>query len=155
MATAVARVQDELQDEEKFAQEMKAPDSVPERGAELAMDRFSNRSWAVADPESSGAELTAVFGQPFRLTYVVISAGASDNYEVFKTERRPAKVEITATGPDGEKTVRAVGLGDKPTPQSFYLGVDQVSSVTLRILTSWGPEKTPVSVAEVQFAGWP
>lgn len=155
MAAAVSRVQDELKDEEKFAQEMNAPNSVPERGPALAMDRFSNRSWAVADAGSAGAELTAVFGHPFRLTYVVISAGASDNHEVFKKERRPAKVEIIATHPDGEKTTRTVELDDKPIPQSFYVGVDQVSAVTLKILTSWGPEKEPLSVAEVQFAGWP
>jgi ribosomal protein L40E len=155
IAAAVARVQDELlEDREVFAQGMTATSRAPDRGPELAIDSYSNRSWAAGAPGHVSADLEAAFASPFRLTYVVISGGASDEQDVFFKERRPASVEIIASRTDGgQQTSRTVKLQDVPGPQSFYVGADQVSAVTLKILSSNGPEEAPVSVAEVQFAG--
>jgi hypothetical protein len=154
IAAAVVRAQDELQDREVLAQGMTATSSAPDRGPELAIDHTSDRSWAAGAPGNVGADLTAAFEKPFRLTYVVISGGASNVRGEFIKERRPASVEIIASSADGgQQTSRTVELQDVVSPQNFYIGADQVTAVTVRILASSGPEGEPVSVAEVQFAG--
>ncbi|MGY2746739.1 NADase-type glycan-binding domain-containing protein [Pseudarthrobacter sp. O4] len=153
IAAGVARVQDELGDSEEPAQRMTATSKAMNRGPELAIDHFSNRSWAAGAPGNVSAALEAGFDRPFRLSYVVISAGASNVREVFLKERRPVRVEITAIRPDGGQASRTVDLKDDSAPQSFYIGADQASAVRFKILDSTGPEGAPVSVAEVQFAG--
>jgi ribosomal protein L40E len=153
IAAAVARVQDELLDAEVFAQSMKATSEAPDRGPELAIDHTSDRSWAAADPGNVRADLESGFDKPFRLTYVVISGGASNVPEVFAKERWPVRVQITAMRPDGGQASLTVDLKDVSTPQSFYVGADQVSAVKISILESRGPAEAPVAVAEVQFAG--
>ncbi|WP_211879948.1 NADase-type glycan-binding domain-containing protein [Pseudarthrobacter albicanus] len=153
IAAAVVRVQDELLDAEVLAQSMKATSQAPGRGPELAIDHTSDRSWAAAVPGNVGAELEAGFDKPFRLTYVVISGGASNVPEVFAKERWPVRVQITVIRPDGGQASRTVDLKDVSTPQSIYIGADQVSAVKISILESKGPPEAPVAVAEVQFAG--
>lgn len=158
IAAAVLRVQDELGDAEILAQRMTATlPSAPGRGPDLAIDRTPDRSWASEGPgDASNAEpetLEATFESPFRLSYVVISGGASNVPEIFKKERWPVKVEIIAARKDGEPTSRTFELKDESAPQAFYVGADQVSLVKLRILESRGPAGARVSVAEVQFAG--
>jgi hypothetical protein len=64
-------------------------------------------------------------------------------------------VQITVVRPDGGQASRTVALADVSTPQSIYVGADQVSAVKISILESRGPAEAPVSVAEVQFAGRP
>ena len=89
-----------------------------------------------------------------RLTYVTITSVSSGGDQDPATERRPVKVEIVAFGATGDQTSLTVKLNDSGTsPQSFYVGADQTSTVKLTILESTPPEGGRVSVAEVQFAG--
>ena len=154
IAAGVNRTQDEVIGfSEHRAEKIEATSQKDDRSPGLANDGFSNRSWASKAGEDLGAELTAAFDSPFRLSYVVISPGASNVRDVFLKERRPLKMEITAVRADGGEASRIVGLQDNESRQSFYIGADEVSVVRIKILETTGPEGAPVSVAEIQFAG--
>jgi hypothetical protein len=84
---------------------------------------------------------------------VVIDGGASSVQQDFDKEQRPARVEIIATGDDGSRSSLTVDLRDVSSSQNFYVGADRVTTVRLNILKTNGPPGTPVSVAEVRFAG--
>jgi hypothetical protein len=154
IATAVARVQDEVLDGEKLAQDMTASSSAPTRQPKLAIDRNTGNSWAANVPgNTSDQYLEAWFEKPFRLSYLAITAGASDGPEAFAKERWPVKIEVTAVRPDGEATAGPFELNDVTTKQTFYVGLDVVSSIKIKILESKGPSDRAVAVAEVQFTG--
>lgn len=154
IAGAFVRVEDELTDVTVLAQGMTASSSANERSPELAIDGTPDRSWSAKLPGPDPVEiLTAHFEKPFRLSYVIISGGASNVPEVFSKERWPVKVEITAVGMDERQTSVTVDLADVGTPQGFYVGADMVSRVELKILASKGPPDMPVAVSEVQFSG--
>jgi hypothetical protein len=155
IAAAVVRVQDNLQSGPLHAQSITASSSAPDRGPDLAIDGTRDRSWAAAAPGTGNGEtLEARFEKPWRLTYVFIRGGASEATEAWNKERRPVRVEIITKRQDGEPTtLLPVDLQDVTGPQRFYVGADEVSTVTFKILESTGPPDARVSVAELQFFG--
>ena len=154
ITAAVLRGVDEIWEAPAAVQNPGAFSSLEGRGAELAFDG-SVRSWASKDAAQPGVDyLEAGFSTPLRLTYVTITSVSSGGDQDPATERRPVKVEIVAFGANGDQTSLTVKLNDSGTsPQSFYVGADQTSTVKLTILESTPPEGGRVSVAEVQFAG--
>lgn len=154
LATALTRVQDEVLDGDIRAQDMTASSSAPARDPKLAIDGNPGKSWAAGVPGNTSDQYLEVwFERPFRLSYVFISAGASDAPEAFARERWPVKIEVTAIRPDGELAAGPFELQDVASKQNFYVGLDVVSSVRIKILESKGPNDQAVAVAEVQFLG--
>jgi hypothetical protein len=151
IAASVMRAVDEIRENPMTAQTKNASPSTEGRGADLAFDG-TVRSWASDGPFEPGAEyLEAGFDQPFRLTYVVLTCVAPQDSVA---EQRPTKVEIIATRADGHQASLTVVIPDGDGSKNFYFGADQISAVRLNILETSGPAVAPVSVAEVQFAGW-
>jgi hypothetical protein len=155
-ASAATRAVDEISEKQITVQTKEASSQEQGREAELAFDG-SKSSWASAGPATDGVDfLEAGFGTPRRLTYVVITSAVSGGDHDPATEQKPVKVEIVAVRANGAQASLTVELSDGvDSPQSFYFGADETSSVKLRILDSAGPEEARVSVAELQFFGRP
>ncbi|MBA4101933.1 MAG: hypothetical protein C0488_06825 [Arthrobacter sp.] len=152
--TAVAQVQDRFLSSDKRATSVTASSSQPDRLPDFAIDTFSNRSWAAGVAGNTSDQfLDFVFEREFRLTQIFITAGASDDSNVFIKDRRPLKVEVTAVQADGQPKIENFELKDVKERQPFSIVADRVSAVRLRILDSTGPEEAPVAIAEVQFSG--
>ena len=146
---SVLRAVDEIWEKPVEVQSKTGSKTLPGHEVELAFDR-TVRSW---EPDGSvppgTAYLQAGFGEPLRLTYVVITCGASQN-----PQGGLATVEIIAAGDGGNRSSRTVTLHENEAgPQSFYIGADRITTVRLNILKRSNPAAEPLSVAEVQFAG--
>jgi hypothetical protein len=146
IAGGVERVQDILFSENEGDMKATASSSALDRGADLAIDTFSDRSWAAAVRGNTADQyLDITFEREIRVTYIYVTGGPD-------TERRPKSVELVAFHADGGQTVRAFALMNVMARQDFYVGIDRVSSVRFKILDSSGPAEAPVAVAEIQFS---
>lgn len=154
ITAGLAQVQDKFFSADVRAKSITASSSQPDRPADFAIDTFSNRSWAAGVAGNTSDQfLDILFERPFRLAQIFVSGGASDDANVFIKERRPRNVEVTAVQTDGQRITKGFELKDVKERQTFYMGVDQVSEVQLKILDSTGPDEAPVAIAEVQFSG--
>ncbi|MET1088456.1 MAG: hypothetical protein ABWY04_15270 [Arthrobacter sp.] len=155
ITNTIRDVQDNLWGAEVHAQRMIASSEAPGRAAALTIDGNGMKSWSAAVPGNTADEyLEAEFEKPIRLLYMFISGGPSNNAEVFRTERRPTKMEIVTYGRENEQiSLTGIELQDVSTAQRFYVSADEVSKIKIRILESTGPAEASVSVAEVQFWG--
>jgi hypothetical protein len=146
IAGGVERVQDILFSGNERAIKATASSAAPDRGADLVIDTFSNRSWAAGVTGNTADQyLDITFEREIRLTYIFVTGGPA-------SERRPRSVELIALQADGEHPIKTLALMDVAERQAFYIGADRVSSVRFKILESSGPEEAPVSVAEIQFS---
>ncbi|MFF4409949.1 discoidin domain-containing protein [Streptomyces sp. NPDC001404] len=156
--TAAGRVQDRF-----AAKTAVVPDTVSassERdgfAARCAADGVNNRAWA---PKNSGADARgqwweADFGQPFRLTSLVILNGVSQQPKDYLAAGRPHRLKAVAITADDRAFVKDINLADQPGPQTFGWGVDDVRAVRLQIedvrVDDAAGAKAPVGLAEVQF----
>ncbi|MFC9066900.1 MULTISPECIES: discoidin domain-containing protein [Streptomyces] len=134
---------------------VRASSEAPDHPAAHAFDGFSNRYWSPAVTGSGAGEYLEVdFGDPVRLTHVLITPGVSVNQDEFLTQARPETMTLTLTGTDGTAQERTVSLRDEPGGQSFELGGTDVTSVRLTTDTAHGArDDTRLAIAEVELFG--
>ncbi|GAA4525368.1 zinc ribbon domain-containing protein [Amycolatopsis samaneae] len=123
--------------------------------AKLAMDGFTNRFWAPANPApAQGEYLDARFGRACRVLDVVVNNGASAEREVFNTQARPSALELTMTTEDGKRQTSVIRLADQPGPQHTALAVSDVTGLRLTVTGAYGtaPGRV-VALGEVEFFG--
>lgn len=124
---------------------------APGSKAQNLLDGIADQYWA---PEGDGIDgwVEVDFPDPIRLTNIVVSSGASRTQEVYLTQARAQKLELTMTDSNGKTTTEELTLEDKADPQTFDLGVSDVVSAKLTIKSSYGYERGKVvAIAELEF----
>ncbi|MDO0928884.1 zinc ribbon domain-containing protein [Streptomyces sp. TG1A-8] len=122
---------------------------VPAHPAAGTTDGLSNRYWGAPGP---GASVTYTFGKPFRLVDLIVTNGASTVPEQYAREARALRMDAWITSADGTVRHGELVLDDKPGPQTFPSGINDV--VTVRLVLRSVVKLTPgrhVAVAEVEF----
>jgi hypothetical protein len=130
-----------------------APVSIGGKGAEFAIDKHSNTSWAANLNGGKPPHLEATFPGPNRLVYVFITGMASQPV-ASGAEQRPAKVLISVRreGTEGAfQNFPEVEVPQDPDRHGYYVGADNVTAVKLTILAPNSSEANAVSIAGVQF----
>lgn len=122
-------------------------------GAEFAFDGISNEYWA-PDLEGDGVDewIQADFAEPVRLVYLIVSPGVSRDQEAFLAQARPEEIELRMFTEDGEVATERVTLADSAEPQTFELGVSDVTAVRLTVLGTYGHEPgKAVAIGELEY----
>lgn len=114
-----------------------ATSEVQGHEARKAFDGFYNTDWQGTGKAPS---ITVKFAEPTDLSSVIIRIG---NQDAFVSMRRPATLEFDF--PDG--TSRTITLKDEHDPQTFDLPASNVSSMTIKVTSTNGPDGTPVSIS--------
>lgn len=121
--------------------------------AEFAFDGISNEYWA-PDLEGDGVDewIQADFAEPVRLVYLIVSPGVSRDQEAFLAQARPEEIELRMFTEDGEVATERVTLADSAEPQTFELGVSDVTAVRLTVLGTYGHEPgKAVAIGELEY----
>lgn len=128
-----------------------APDSAPE----MAADGATNISWRPASPGAGAGEWVEVgFDEPFRLVYVRVFSGASQQQTEFLAQGRADAVTLTMSRANGAVETRDIRLDDASGAQDFRIGMDDVVSVRLTIASAHpSPLDARVAVGELEFLG--
>ncbi|ADG75162.1 conserved hypothetical protein [Cellulomonas flavigena DSM 20109] len=132
-----------------------ASSELPDRPAAQARDGATNLAWSPAEPgEGIGQYLEMTFTQPFRLTRVLVHAGASDVEKEFLASASPRVLTLTATTATGTQQEVELTLADRVGLQSVAVGVDEVVALRLTISSTYrATPQTHVAVAEVELRG--
>ncbi|WP_421734272.1 NADase-type glycan-binding domain-containing protein [Cellulomonas sp.] len=128
-----------------------------DRPASQARDGATNLAWSPADPgDGVGQYLDLPFAQPFRLTRVIVHAGASTVEKEYLTGSSPQVLTLTAVTAAGTQQVVEIPLADRVGLQSAAVGIDDVVAVRLTISSTYrATPETYVAIAEVEFRGRP
>ncbi|MFG3340765.1 NADase-type glycan-binding domain-containing protein [Glycomyces sp. NPDC048151] len=121
--------------------------------AEFAFDGISNEYWA-PDLEGDGVDewVQADFAEPVRLVYLIVSPGVARDQEAFLAQARPEEVELRMFTADGGAVTETVTLADSAEPQTFELGVSDVTAVRLTVLGTYGHEPgKAVAIGELEY----
>ena len=121
--------------------------------ASQAFDGLSNEYWAPDRAgDGVGEWVEAEFGEPVRLVYLVISSGISRDQEEFLSQARPKDIELEMRTEGGGTETETLTVADSAEPQTFRLGVSDVTGVRLTILSTYGfePDRA-VAVAELEY----
>lgn len=132
-----------------------ASSELPDRPAAQARDGATNLAWSPAEPgDGVGQYLEMSFAQPFRLTRVLVHAGASDVETEFLASSSPRVLTLTATTAAGTQQEVELALADHVGLQSVAVGVDDVVALRLTISSTYrASPQTHVAVAEVELRG--
>lgn len=117
--------------------DISASSELPGHEARKAFDGFFNTDWEGTGKTPS---LTVKFAEPTSLSSVIVRIGNQDS---FVDMRRPATLEFDF--PDG--TSQTITLKDSHDPQTFDLSASNVSSMTIKVTSTNGPDGTPVSIS--------
>ncbi len=109
--------------------------------ARKAFDGFTNTDW---QGNGSAPDLTVTFKEPVNLGAAIVRIG---NEDAFVDMRRPATLELDFS--DGSSTT--LTLADTHDPQTFDLGASGVTSMTIKVVATNGPDGTPVSISEIEL----
>ena len=123
-----------------------------ERPAAQAIDGVANRPWS-PEGQGPGEWVELELDRPRRLVTVLVTAGNGQDEEGRLAEARPERVRLTMTTSEGQET-EDVTLPDSAEPYAVSVGLSDVTSVRLTVLSVYGVElEAPVSLAEVEFRG--
>jgi hypothetical protein len=122
--------------------DLTASSEVTDHPVQLLFDTHSNTDWRAEGDQPS---MTATFQQKVDLLSVYVFSGAAGND--FVKLRRPASLQFTFG--DGSSTT--VALEDKHDKQFFELKAPGVDTVTIKVLTTFGPADAPVSLSEIEL----
>jgi hypothetical protein len=112
-------------------------------------DGLSNRYWA---SPRSGASVTYTFESPFRLVDLIITNGASASAEEYGRQGRALRMTMEATVKGGQVRRQQLTLGDKPGPQTFPVGISDVTAISLTLEAPAGLSGgRHIALAEVEF----
>ncbi|AEE44304.1 zinc ribbon domain-containing protein [Cellulomonas fimi] len=132
-----------------------ASSELPERPAAQIRDGATNLAWSPAAPgDGVGQFVDFTFGEPFRLTRVLVTPGASDVETDFLANASPEVLTLTATTSAGTQQTVEVPLADRVGLQDVATGIDDVVAIRLTISSTYrATPTTHVAVAEVEFRG--
>jgi hypothetical protein len=108
---------------------------------QLVWDKATNTDWQTTDKTPT---LNVTFKDKIDLMFVLVYPGNSANFVAF---RRPSKIEIDF--PDG--TSQTIDLQDTKDKQSFSVSKDGISSLTIKVIDTNGPDAAPLSISEIEF----
>ncbi|WP_454083304.1 NADase-type glycan-binding domain-containing protein [Georgenia sp. Marseille-Q6866] len=153
LAGAYAAVVDRLAGDKPInPSEVVASSAREDRPASQVRDGILDRSWA-PEGDGVGESVELVLPEPARLVTVLVVAGNGGEEEQRLLEARPRGLRLTMTTPEGEE-VQDVELTDTGEPQPVSVGLSDVESVRLTILSVYGEELgAPVALAEVELRG--
>jgi hypothetical protein len=119
--------------------------------ASMAIDQNTLTWWAEGRTgRGKGERLTVRFDRPVDLARLTVHNGAAEAQYPFQPRVRGLRV--TLRGPDGVVDERRVRLADERDRQVVEVDGHGVTSVTLRILSTYaGQQGTAASIAEVGF----
>ena len=119
--------------------------------AAMAIDQNTLTWWAEGRTgRGAGERLTVRFDRPVDLARITLHDGAAEAQYPFQPRVRGLRV--TLRGPDGVVDERRVRLADVRKLQTVEVSGHGVTSVTLRILSTYaGQQGTAASLAEVGF----
>jgi hypothetical protein len=150
-------VMDRLQGNDKVNPvKITASSSAKGHGPQHVRDGATNLYWAPKKPgDGTGEWLNMTFSEPYRLTHIVITPGASkDDEKAWLKQDRPENVVVRVTTTGGQVQLFPIKLKDKAGLQDAKIGVDDVEAVRLTITSTYDPSpKTRVAIAEVEFRG--
>ncbi|MFF2376275.1 hypothetical protein ACFVUW_18025 [Streptomyces xiamenensis] len=134
---------------------VRASSEAPAHPATDAFDGFSNRHWSpAATGAGEGEYLEVDFGDPVRLTHVLITPGASTHQDEFLAQGRPESITVTLTGTDGTAHEQTIDLRDEPGGQSFEVTGSDVVALRLTTESAHGArDDTRLAIAEVELFG--
>jgi hypothetical protein len=123
--------------------------------AGAAFDGFNNRYWAAKETGAgTGEYLECDFGQPVRVTKLIVFAGTSAKKDEFLAQARPARLTVVLTSADGTETRKKVTLRDEPGQQTFDVRGREVVTVRIVADAAYGVAKgRRLAVAEIEFFG--
>ncbi|MFC0713333.1 zinc ribbon domain-containing protein [Cellulomonas biazotea] len=132
-----------------------ASSELPDRPAAQIRDGATNLAWSPATPgDGVGQFVDFAFGQPFRLTRVLVIPGASDVEKDFLEGSSPEVLTLTATTSAGTQQTVEIPLDDRVGLQSASPAIDDVVAVRLTISSTFrATPETHVAIAEVEFRG--
>ncbi|MET9572581.1 zinc ribbon domain-containing protein [Streptomyces virginiae] len=128
---------------------VRASAELPGHPVAHTTDGLSNRYWGAPAP---GASVTYAFGKPFRLVAVIVTNGASSAPEEYAKQGRALRIDMEVTDRDGATVHKKLVLSDKPSPQTFPLGISHATTVRLTLEEPAGSAADRhLAVAEVEF----
>ncbi|TNU73291.1 zinc ribbon domain-containing protein [Miniimonas arenae] len=132
-----------------------ASSAAPDHPADLVRDGTTNLSWQPEAPgDGVGQFLDFTFGEPFRLTRVLVMPGASDVEEEYLAQASPQELTVVVTTSAGTQQTFTMPLEDSVGLQNMPLAVDDVVAVRLQIAKTYrATPDTHVAIAEVEFRG--
>ncbi|MFH9796789.1 NADase-type glycan-binding domain-containing protein, partial [Streptomyces virginiae] len=128
---------------------VQATAELPGHPVAHSTDGLSNRYWGAPAP---GTSATYTFGKPFRLVDVIVTNGASPAPEEYAKQGRALRIDMEVTDRDGATVHKKLVLSDKPGPQTFPLGISDVTTIRLTLEEPAGsaPDRH-LALAEVEF----
>ncbi|MBQ6643432.1 MAG: hypothetical protein IJH84_20680, partial [Saccharopolyspora sp.] len=123
---------------------------VPGHPASNVVDGVTNNYWGSPAP---GATLDCSFDEPYRLLEIQVTPGPSIRGEIFGSQARPSKVEITATDAQHRTTTLEEPVDANPKePAKIKTRLNDVVNVRIRVLEAANlTEGKHVAVGEIQF----
>ena len=121
----------------------------------MAKDGTPNKYWAPAKAgDGRGEYVEAVFADPVRLAYVLITPGvSSSDEELYLRQGRPADLRVVVTREDGERVVKTVELEDKRGPLQVAIRESDVSRIRFEIRQAFpGTDAdSRTAIGEIEF----
>ncbi|MEN0130424.1 MAG: hypothetical protein AAGC49_13350 [Brevundimonas sp.] len=132
-----------------------ASSSAKGHGPQHVRDGATNLYWAPKKPgDGTGEWLNMTFAEPYRLTRILITPGASDVEKEWLKQDRPENIVVRVTTTDGQVQLVPITLKDEVGLQDAKIGIDDVTAVRLTITSTYHPSpKTRVAISEVEFRG--
>jgi hypothetical protein len=128
--------------------------SAPGHPPKLARDGNTNRFWAPERSDGKGEFLKATFDPAFRLVYVRVFSGASQDLAARLLQASPHAVTLTLTRRDGSTRVKEWELRNEPGQQDIPVGIGDITAVQITIKSAYGVGHGKlVAIGEVEFLG--
>ena len=131
----------------------RATSAAKGHGAGAVRDGAPNVYWAPANSaKASGQSVTLGFATPYRLVYLRVFNGASDQLKDYLAESSAQRIEVTVTRAGQARVVKDFTLGDKPGAQDLHLAVSDVTGVQVTILSTYRTAANKlVALGELEF----
>jgi hypothetical protein len=129
-----------------------ASSSTPGGEAAKLIDGANNTFWApkVAAP-AAGEWCQIQLERPVFVAKLLITPGIDTKEDTFRTQARPAKIQIITRRTDGSETKQTKTLDDRPKAQEINVRASKVTQITIVIQDAYGSQPGRlVAVAEVE-----
>ncbi|GIG22018.1 hypothetical protein Cch01nite_27420 [Cellulomonas chitinilytica] len=132
-----------------------ASSEAPGHEADKIRDGATNLAWSPAAPgDGVGQFVDFTFAEPFRLTRLLVTPGASDVEKDYLAGSSPKTLSLVVTTSAGTQQSVDVPLQDKVGLQNTSFGIDDVVAIRMAIAATYrATPDTFVSIAEVEFRG--
>jgi hypothetical protein len=128
-----------------------ASSAAPGHSARLVRDGATNNYWAPAG-KPAGQWVQVGFASSFRLVYLRVFNGASDQLEPFLGDPSLQRISVTYFRKGEKPVTRDYTLRDKPGQQQLHVALDDVTAVRVTIRTLYRPASGPLApLGELEF----